>query len=126
FRDIAREMPVIVDHMLHIPAARGVGDKNFQSLLRLVGEGHVHVKVSAAYRLSDRFPDYPDARPFHEALLRANPQRLLWGTDWPHPSIPGEVMPDDGHLFDLFWQWTPNEQARRCILAETPARLFGN
>jgi hypothetical protein len=91
---------VLVDHMLHIPAARGVGDKNFQSLLRLVGEGHVHVKVSAAYRLSDRFPDYPDARPFHEALLRANPQRLLWGTDWPHPSIPGEVMPDDGHLFD--------------------------
>lgn len=126
FRDIAREMPVIVDHMLHIPAAQGVQDKNFQALLRLLGEGHVHVKLSAPYRLSDRFPDYPDARPFHEALLRANPQRLMWGTDWPHPSIPGEVMPDDGHLFDLFCQWTPDKQIRRGILVETPARLFGN
>src|SRR5581483_5658536 len=98
---ISTEMPVIVDHMLNIPAARGVEDRNFQALLRLVGDGHVHVKVSAAYRLSGRFPDYPDARPFHDALLRANPERLVWGTDWPHPSIPGEVMPDDGHLLDL-------------------------
>ena len=126
FRDIAREMPVVVDHMLHIPAGRGVHDKSFQALLRVLGEGHVHVKLSAPYRLSDRFPDYPDARPFHEALLRANPQRLMWGTDWPHPSIPGEIMPDDGHLFDLFCEWTPDEQMRRCILVETPARLFGN
>jgi len=126
FRDIAREMSVIVDHTLHIPAGQGVQDRNFQALLRLVGEGHVHVKSSAPYRLSDRFPDYPDVRPFHEALLRANPQRLMWGTDWPHPSIPGEIMPDDGHLFDLFCQWTPDEQMRRWILVETPARLFGN
>jgi len=126
FRDIAREMPVIVDHMLHIPAGQGVQDKSFQALLRLVGEGHVHVKLSAPYRLSEQFPDYLDARPFHEALLRANPQRLMWGTDWPHPSIPGEIMPDDGHLFDLFCQWTPGEQMRRCILVETPAHLFGN
>jgi predicted TIM-barrel fold metal-dependent hydrolase len=124
-RDISQEMPVIVDHMLNIPAARGVEDPNFQALLRLVGDGHAYVKVSAAYRLSDRFPDYPDARPFHDALLRANPERLMWGTDWPHPSIPGEVMPDDGHLLDLFHAWTSDEQMRRKILVETPARLFG-
>ena len=117
---------MIVDHMLHIPAGQGVRDKSFQSLLRLAGEGHVHVKLSAPYRLSDRFPDYPVVRPFHEALLRANPQRLMWGTDWPHPSIPGEIMPDDGQLLDLFCQWTPHEHLRRCILVETPARLFGN
>jgi predicted TIM-barrel fold metal-dependent hydrolase len=124
-RDISKEMPVIVDHMLNIPAARGVEDPNFQALLRLVGDGHAYVKVSAAYRLSDRFPDYPDARPFHDALLRANPERLMWGTDWPHPSIPGEIMPDDGHLLDLFHAWTSDEQMRRKILVETPARLFG-
>ena len=52
--------------LLYIDAARGVNDANFQALLRLVGEGHVHVKVSAPYRLSTQFPDYPDARPFHE------------------------------------------------------------
>jgi len=126
FREISREMPVIVDHMLHIPAALDVNDANFQTLLGLVGEGHVHVKVSAPYRLSDQFPDYPDARPFHEALLRANPARLLWGTDWPHPSIRAEVMPDDGQLVDLFYRWTPDEPTRRLILVETPKRLFGN
>jgi 2-pyrone-4,6-dicarboxylate lactonase len=125
-RDISREMPIIVDHMLHIPAGRGVNDANFQALLRLVGEGHVHVKLSAAYRLSDEFPDYPDARPFHDELLRANPGRLIWGTDWPHPSIRASVMPDDGHLLDLFHRWTSDESARRLILVETPARLFGN
>ena len=63
-RGISREMPVIVDHMLHIPAERGVSDPNFQALLRLVGEGSVHVKVSAPYRLSTQFPDYPEARAF--------------------------------------------------------------
>jgi len=123
-RDISREMTVIVDHMLMMPAARGVNDPNFQALLRLVGEGHVHVKVSAPYRLSTQFPDYPDARPFHEALVRANPERLMWGTDWPHPSIPADVMPDDGNLLDLFYAWTPDEKTRRRILVDTPARLF--
>jgi predicted TIM-barrel fold metal-dependent hydrolase len=123
-RAISREMPVIVDHYGMIDATRGVADENFQALLRLVGEGHVHVKVSALYRISTRYPDYLDARPFHDALLAANPERLMWGTDWPHPSIPADVMPDDGHLLDLFNMWTPNERLRRTILAETPARLF--
>jgi len=50
---------------------------------------------------------------------------LIWGTDWPHPSIAAEVMPDDGHLLDLFYAWTPDEQTRRRILVETPERLFG-
>jgi predicted TIM-barrel fold metal-dependent hydrolase len=123
-RKIAREMPVIVDHLGMIPAERGVGDANFQALLKLVGEGHVHVKLSAVYRLSTRYPDYPDARALHAALVAANPQRLMWGTDWPHPSIPAEIMPDDGHLLDLFHAWTPDEATRRCILVDTPARLF--
>jgi predicted TIM-barrel fold metal-dependent hydrolase len=123
-RDISAELPVVVDHMLNIPAARGVEDPNFQALLRLLGEGHAHVKLSAPYRLSDRFSDYDDARAFHEALLRANPERLVWGTDWPHPSIDAAVMPDDGHLLDLFMQWTPMDDRRR-ILVETPDRLFG-
>jgi 2-pyrone-4,6-dicarboxylate lactonase len=125
-RDISREMPVVVDHMLNIPVECGVSGANFQALLRLVGEGHVHVKLSAAYRLSAQFPDYPDARPFHDALVAANPERLLWGTDWPHPSIDAAMMPDDGHLLDLFYAWTPDERTRKQILVETPERLFGH
>jgi len=124
-RGISVEMPVIVDHMLSIPAERSVGDPSFQALLRLVGEGHVHVKLSGAYRLSRQFPDYPDARAFHDALIAANPDRLIWGTDWPHPQIEAAVMPDDGHLVDLLTDWTSDMQLRRRILVETPARLFG-
>jgi 2-pyrone-4,6-dicarboxylate lactonase len=124
-RDIARDMTVIVDHLGMVPAAQGVADPNFQALLKLVGDGHAYVKLSTVYRLSAQFPDYPDARVLHDALIAANPERLMWGTDWPHPSIPAAVMPDDGHLLDLFVDWTPDEQMRRCILVDTPARLFG-
>jgi len=124
-REIARDMPVIVDHYGMVDAARGVNAPDFQALLELAGDGHVHVKVSAPYRVSRQFPDYTDARALHEALLRANPERLMWGTDWPHPSIAAEIMPDDGHLLDLFMAWTPDLGARRTILVETPTRLFG-
>jgi len=124
-KDISRDMPVIVDHLGMVPAERGVGDENFQALLKLVGDGHAHVKISAVYRLSTQYPDYADARPFHDALVRANPNMLIWGTDWPHPSIAAAVMPDDGHLLDLFCDWTPDEKIRRQILVDTPARLFG-
>ena len=124
-RDIARDMPVIVDHLGMVPAEAGVGDPNFQALLKLVGDGHAYVKLSAVYRLSTQYPDYAEARVLHEALLRANPERLMWGTDWPHPSIAAAVMPDDGHLLDLFHDWTPDQDTRRRILVDTPARLFG-
>jgi predicted TIM-barrel fold metal-dependent hydrolase len=123
--DISTEMPVVIDHMLSIPAARGVNDPAFQTLLRLVGDGRLHAKLSAPYRLSEAVPDYPDARAFHNALLRANPERLLWGTDWPHPQIAAELMPDDGQLVDLFHAWTPDPRHRELILVRTPARLFG-
>ena len=55
----------------------------------------------------------PTRGALHEALLRANPERLMWGTDWPHPSIAAAVMPDDGHLLDLLFDWTPDEAVRR-------------
>jgi len=124
-REISREMPVVIDHMLSIPAERGSNDPSFQTLLRLVGEGYAHVKLSGAYRLSEKFPDYPDARAFHDALLAVNPERLVWGTDWPHPQIDQAIMPDGGHLMDLFTQWTPNALQREMILVKTPRRLFG-
>jgi 2-pyrone-4,6-dicarboxylate lactonase len=125
-RTIARDMPVIVDHYGMVEAARGVNEPNFQALVKLVGEGAVHVKLSAPYRVSTQFPDYADAQALHAVLVAANPERLMWGTDWPHPSIAAEMMPDDGHLLDLFYAWTPDEAVRRRILVETPERLFGN
>ena len=96
----------------------------FQSLLRAVGEGWCWAKLSGAHRLSQKPPDYPDARPFHEALVAANPERLVFGGDWPHPRVEGE-MPDAGHLFELFQQWTPDLAVQQRILVANPAKLYG-
>jgi predicted TIM-barrel fold metal-dependent hydrolase len=105
-------------------ARAGTGTAGFQSLVRLLGEGGCWVKVSGAHRLSTRAPDYPDARPFHEELVRANPEQLIWGTDWPHPRIEGD-MPNAGHLLDLFNERTQDADVRRRILVDNPARLYG-
>jgi predicted TIM-barrel fold metal-dependent hydrolase len=124
-RALSRDITIVIDHMANVPAQRGTDDRAFQNLLRLVGDGHVFAKLSAAYRLSTQYPDYADVRPFHAALVRANPERLIWGTDWPHPQIAAEVMPDDGYLVDLFHRWTPDPEHRHLILVDNPARLFG-
>ena len=118
-------MPVVIDHMLRVDAKHGINDPGFQTLLRLLGDGKCWVKLSAAYRISSEWPDYPDARPFHEALVKTNPEQLVWGTNWPHPQMDATIMPNDGHLLDLFNAWTPNEEIRHQILAENPARLYG-
>ncbi len=117
-------LPVVIDHMGRTDARAGTQTAGFQSLLRAVGEGWCWVKLSGAHRISQRAPDYPDARPFHAALVEANPERLVWGGDWPHPRVEGE-MPDAGHLFELFQAWTPDLDARQRILVGNPARLYG-
>jgi predicted TIM-barrel fold metal-dependent hydrolase len=117
-------IPVVIDHMGRTDAHAGVTTAGFQSLLRLLGDGLCWVKLSGAYRLCDDWPDYAPARPFHEALLRTNPDQLVWGTDWPHPRIDAE-MPNAGHLLDLFNAWTPDAAVRRKILVDNPARLYG-
>jgi len=117
-------LPVLVDHMGRTDARAGTGTPGFQALLRYVGEGKGWVKVSGAHRLSNNAPHYPEARPFHEALVRANPDNIVWGSDWPHPRIEGE-MPNAGKLYELFHEWTPDETARRKILVDNPARLYG-
>lgn len=117
-------LPVVIDHMGRTDARAGTGTPGFRSLVRLVGEGGCWVKMSGAHRLSTRAPDYPDARPFHQALVRANPDQLIWGTDWPHPRIEGD-MPNAGHLLDLFNEWTPDAAVREKILIDNPAKLYG-
>jgi predicted TIM-barrel fold metal-dependent hydrolase len=115
--------PIVVDHMGRSDAVNGTQTPGFQSLLRLLGDGACWVKVSGAHRVSQRPPDYPDARPFLEAVVRANPDRLVWGSDWPHPRMDNE-MPDAGHLFELFHDWVGDEATRRRILVDNPARLY--
>jgi predicted TIM-barrel fold metal-dependent hydrolase len=117
-------LPVVIDHMGRTDARAGTATAGFQSLLRALGEGWCWSKLSGAHRLSQNAPDYPDARPFHEALVAINPERLVWGSDWPHPRVEGE-MPDAGHLFELFQRWTPDQAVRQRILVTNPAKLYG-
>ena len=129
----ASPMPVVFDHFGGAQAALGVSQPGFDALLRLVQNGEAYVKLSGAYRASIA-RDYADVLPLARALIRANPQRVLWGSDWPHPNtVPGrdatEVTPalpiDDGSMLNLFATWIPDAATREIILVENPARLYG-
>jgi 2-pyrone-4,6-dicarboxylate lactonase len=116
-------VPVVVDHMGHMAASRGVGAPGFQGMLRLLAEGRCWVKLSGAYRNSALGHPYADTLPFVQALLQTNPKQLLWGTDWPHPAV--QVMPNDGDLVGLVPVWLPSEELREQVLVSNPARLYG-
>ena len=116
-------VPVVVDHMGRMDHRHGVGHPGFQELVRGVAEGRLWAKVSGTYRLGASAPDYLEARPFHEALVAANPRQLVWGTDWPHPRPEGPV-PDAAHLLNLFLDWTPQPALRQAILVDNPSRLY--
>jgi 2-pyrone-4,6-dicarboxylate lactonase len=117
------DLPLVIDHMGRIgPGDWGPTDADFQRLLACVREGRMWVKLTAL-RSSRDFPDYADARPFHEAFVAANPDRLLFGSDWPLLNL-GERTPDVGKLVDIFRDWTGPELSER-ILVDNPARLYG-
>ena len=115
-------LPVVVDHMGRLEHHHGTNNAGFQALLRGVGEGKFWAKLSGTYRLGATPPDYAQARPFHDALVKANPKNLVWGTDWPHPRPEGPV-PDAGRLLAVFLDWTGGAN-RQAILADNPARLY--
>jgi len=117
--------PVVFDHIGHLPAALGVTDPGFQALVHLVETGNAWVKLSGSYRMTARDrPPYEDVAPFAQALVRANPEQLVWASDWPHPHFPGK-MPNDGPLLDMLADWAPDETIRNKILVDNPARLYG-
>lgn len=117
-------VPVVVDHMGKPEVMRGAGDPDFARLVALLAEQRLWLKLSVC-RTSKQFPDYPDARPLHDALVRAAPQRLLFGSDWPHVRM-GALTPDVGHLIDLFDAWTGNDATlRRQVFVDNPKLLYG-
>lgn len=119
----AAGVDVVLDHMACVKPERGVDDPAFQYVLQALRDGGVWVKLTLC-RVSTQAPDYPDARPFHNALVAANPARLLWGSDWPFVRM-GEQSPDAGALLDLFHAWVQDAATRQQILVDNPAALFG-
>jgi predicted TIM-barrel fold metal-dependent hydrolase len=127
-------VPVVFDHFGGAQAELGVKQPGFADLLQLVRSGKAYVKISGAYRASKLAPDYPDAAPLARLLIAANPERIVWGTDWPHPNSASgkpamELTPlfqiDDGRLMNQLPVWAPEAILRRLILVDNPARLYG-
>lgn len=120
----ALPVPVVIDHMGHVQALEGVSQPGFQALLRLVGQGNTWVKLSGNYRMSRRIPDFEDVIPFARALINENPERMVWGSDWPHPAM-SDFMPDDGELVDALHSYVNSKTEKQMILVDNPAILYG-
>ena len=115
-------VPFIIDHMGRVEASHGLEQKPFRQLLDLMKNELAWIKVSGPERVSSAGKPFHDAMPFARALVAAAPDRVLWGTDFPHPNV--RWMPNDGELVDLFAATVPDEATRRKVLVDNPARLY--
>jgi predicted TIM-barrel fold metal-dependent hydrolase len=132
----ALPIPVVFDHFGGAKTALGPGQPGFDVILGLVKSGRGYVKISGAYRVSEKDPDFADATPMAQALVAANPDRIVWGSDWPHPNpanaprlpiseITRPAQVDDGLLLNQLVKWVPDAATRKKILVDNPARLYG-
>lgn len=114
----------IIDHMARVDARLGVKQEPFEFLLQLLDENpRAWVKISGAERITSHgSPPYEDVVPFARALIEMAPDRVLWGTDWPHPNV--RHMPDDGDLVDLLADFAPDTRTRNRILVDNPRVLY--
>ena len=115
---------VVIDHMGRPDPRKGVDAPGFQALIRLLRSGRGWAKLSAPYRTSLLPPPYADLTPFAHTLVAAAPDRLVWGSDWPHVLLETE-MPNDGDLVDQLAVWAPDEAIRTRILVGNAERLYG-
>ena len=132
----ASPVTVVFDHFGGAQAAGGTTQPGFDALVSLVQSGKAYVKLSAPYRGSTQAPDYADMAPLAKALIAANPQRILWGSDWPHADTSAEARNpetglssrlkiDDVAVLNQLAGWLPTIPQRRVVLVENPARLYG-
>jgi D-galactarolactone isomerase len=124
------DLPVdlVIDHMGRIPGAVGTAHPAYAAIRTLIDQRHTWVKLSGLYHESvDGPPTYADRSKVGAAFAKAAPERMLWGSDWPHPTASrGEVpMPDDANMLDIFATWFRHERDRRRVLVDNPARLYG-
>jgi 2-pyrone-4,6-dicarboxylate lactonase len=125
FESMLKTLPVpfVIDHMGRVKAAAGLQQPAFSILLSTLKNQNAWVKICGAERVSSSGPPFTDAVPFARALIEAAPERILWGTDWPHPNV--RWMPDDVALVDLFALMAPEPALQKRILVDNPARLYG-
>ena len=118
-------VPIVLGHLGYVHADKGgAANPGFRALLRLLDGGRCWVKLTAPYRISAEEMPFADIVPMAHALVAAAPERLLWGTDWPHVMIK-KRMPNDGDLADLLLEWVPDAEVRKKILVDNPCALYG-
>jgi D-galactarolactone isomerase len=128
WEDSIKKLPgkFIVDHIGKFLEPVSVDSAAFQSLLRLLDTGRCWVKLSGAYETSRTgAPKYEDVSVLARALVKHAPERMLWASNWPHPSAPKDKVPDDADLLDLLLDWAPDETTRKKILVDNPVALYG-
>lgn len=114
---------IVLGHLGYLTQGAPLDHPGFQALLRLMKAGRAWVKLTGPYRItSERLP-YSATVPFAHALIEANRERVLWGTDWPHVMLKG-LMPNDGELADVLAQWIPDMATRQQVLARNPEKLY--
>lgn len=128
FPDLDRQLAdfpvdVVFGHLGYVPTREGLETAGFKAMLNLLKDGKAWVKLTAPYRLTLSEMPYPDVNETAQMLVDQAPERLLWGSDWPHTFIK-TTMPNDGDLLDLFARWVPNAMLRERILVSNPARLY--
>jgi predicted TIM-barrel fold metal-dependent hydrolase len=129
FPDLDRtfaEFPVeiVLGHLGYLNIGKQPDDPGFEALRRLMKSGKAWAKLTGPYRITTGPLPYPDTVAFAKALLEANSERVIWGTDWPHVMLKGS-MPNDGQLADVLADWIADAGLRRQVLARNPARLYG-
>lgn len=116
-------VPIMFDHMGHMTSDKGAANKSFQNFCNHLADGRLWTKLSAAYRLTNRDDgQFDDVQDIVSTLIAANPEQLVWGTDWPHPQIPVD-MPDDTQLVNTFLDWIP-KQYQQHIFADNAAKFY--
>ena len=118
--------PLVFDHLARIPQPAGVDHPAFALVLKLLDKGRTWVKLSGAYmETRTGAPNYADVSTVARAYVKAAPERMVWSSDWPHPTEKADAKPDDAILFDLLADWAPDEAIRNRILVDNPAALYG-
>jgi 2-pyrone-4,6-dicarboxylate lactonase len=117
-------VPIVLGHLGYMNTSLGLNAPGFQALLRLMQAGKAWVKLTGPYRISGGPLPHADTVPFAHALLQANVERVIWGTDWPHVMHKG-LIPNDADMTDLLLQWVPDAAQRERVLVTNPARLYG-
>lgn len=122
---MVKDLPVdvVFDHKGHFPARQGIHNPGFEAMLSLLESNRAWVKLSAPYRISEESYPYDDTWPLVQRLIRANPERLVWASDWPHPAVESK-LPSFKELVTLLQRWCPDEALLTDLLVHNPARLY--